>query len=250
MEAIKQQLLGLAHELGRRENRLAILSEGNASARLDEVTFLVKASGSQLETLQLEQIVQVRFDDVINMMNAELNDQETAAALARSRVDLNAPMPSVETAFHAWLLRQEGVNFVGHTHPVEVCKILCSRRANDFAARRMFPDEIVCCGPKSLLIEYIDPGTKLAEGIKGGWESFVNENGYAPRVVLLQNHGMIAVGASAGSVLATTFMAVKAAEIFASASSLSDLVFMPEKEVYRIHTRSDEHYRQKQLYLA
>lgn len=246
---IQQQLLDLSHELGRPEHRLVILGEGNISARVDEESFLVKASGSQLATLQLDQLVQVRFNDILAMMEAGLNDAETNTALLASRVDAGASKPSVETSFHAWLLRQEGIQFVGHTHPIEVCKILCSQRAEDFAARRMFPDEIVCCGPKSLLIEYVDPGTELAKAIRDGWQDFERTNGFAPRVILLKNHGLITVGPTAGSVLAATLMAVKAAEIFAGASQLGDLVFMPEKEVYRIYSRSDEHYRQRQLRL-
>jgi rhamnose utilization protein RhaD (predicted bifunctional aldolase and dehydrogenase) len=244
------ELLELSHELGREDRRLAILGEGNTSAIVDEETFLIKASGGQLGTLRAEQLVQVRFHDILKIMDAGLSDDETTAALQRAKVDAEAPKPSVESTFHAWLLKQEGVKFVGHTHPIAVCKILCSDRAEDFANQRMFPDEIVCCGPKSLLIDYVDPGTELAEAIRDGWISFVEENGFAPRVILLKNHGLIAIGASAGSVLATTFMAVKAAEIFSGACALGNLIFMPEKEVYRIHTRADEHYRQKLLKLT
>ena len=39
-------LLRLSHELGNLQRPLAILGEGNTSARLDDRTFLVKASGS------------------------------------------------------------------------------------------------------------------------------------------------------------------------------------------------------------
>jgi rhamnose utilization protein RhaD (predicted bifunctional aldolase and dehydrogenase) len=248
--AIRQDLLRLSQELGRPENRLAILSEGNTSAKIDEATFLVKASGCQLEAMTHEHLVQLRFHDILKLLDAGLSDDETHTALQHARVDSTALKPSVEATFHAWLLKQEGVKFVGHTHPIEVNKILCSDRADDFANRRMFPDEIVCCGPKSLLIDYVDPGTELAETIRDGWVDFINNNDFAPRLILLRNHGLIAVGASVDSVLATTFMAAKAAEIFAGASALGKIVFMPDKEVHRICTRADEHYRQRLLKLT
>src|SRR2546426_12561022 len=44
-------LLWLSHEIGREERQLAILSEGNTSAKLTNETFAVKASGSCLATL-------------------------------------------------------------------------------------------------------------------------------------------------------------------------------------------------------
>ncbi len=249
LHKVRETLIQLSHELARPEHRLAILGEGNTSARVDEDTFLVKASGSELRSLQPDKLVQVRFDRVLALLEQGLDDAATHEVLLAARVDANAAKPSVETSFHAWLLRQEGVHFVGHTHSIEVNKILCSDKAELFATQRLFPDEIVCCGPRSLLIEYVDPGTLLAIAIREGWQSFVGENGFAPRLILLQNHGMIAVGASAGAVLATTFMAIKAAEIFNGACANGKIVFMPEHEVQRIYSRQDEHYRQRMLKL-
>ena len=245
----RHALLQLSHELGRPEHRLAILGEGNTSARVDDQTFLVKASGSELRSLRPEQLVQVRFDRILALLEQNLDDAATHEALLAARVEANAAKPSVETSFHAWLLRQEGVSVVGHTHSIEVNKILCSDKAELFAARRLFPDEIVCCVPRSLLIDYVDPGTLLACAIRDGWQRFVAENGFAPRLILLKNHGMIAVGANAGAVLATTFMAIKAAEIFNGACANGEVVFMPEHEVQRIYSRQDEHYRQRMLKL-
>ena len=44
-------MLALSHQLGREARKLAILGEGNTSARLSDRTFVVKASGSNLATL-------------------------------------------------------------------------------------------------------------------------------------------------------------------------------------------------------
>ena len=249
LASISKRLLGLSLELGKPGNRLAILGEGNTSALVDDDTFFVKASGSQLGTLDPRQLPQVRFDRILPLLDQELDEEATEAALLAARVDPDGPRPSVETAFHAWLLQQEGVNFVGHTHPVEVNKILCSDKAGLFARRRLFPDEVVCCGPCSLLIDYINPGAELARAIRSGWEQFTGEQGFAPKLILLRNHGMIAVGSTPESVLATTAMAVKAAEIFNGAHILGEVVFMAPEEVARIHTRLDEQYRRERLNL-
>ncbi|MGZ8939916.1 MAG: class II aldolase/adducin family protein, partial [Limisphaerales bacterium] len=73
---------------------------------------------------------------------------------------------------------------------------------------------------------------------------------YVPRLILLQNHGIIAVGPTAQSVLSSILMATKAAEIFVGAASLGGPNFMAQKDVDRITSRPDEHYRQKQLKLT
>jgi rhamnose utilization protein RhaD (predicted bifunctional aldolase and dehydrogenase) len=250
LESTRKELLDMSLELGKPGNRLVILGEGNTSASVDNETFLVKASGSQLSNLRPEQLVQVRFDTILPILDQPLSDDETEQVLLKSRVDPDQPKPSVETTFHAWLLSQDGVNFVGHTHPVEVNKILCSDKAHLFANHRMFPDEIVCTGPKSLLIDYVDPGTILATSIRDGWQQFVAANGYIPKVILVKNHGFIAAGTSKDSVLIATKMAVKAAAIFNGAMANGKAVFMSDEDVLRIASRQDEKYRQKQLNIS
>ncbi len=249
LTSTRKRLLALSLELGKPGNRLAILGEGNTSAFVDDDTFFVKASGSQMGTLDLRQLPQVRFDRILPLLDQELDEEATQTALLAALIDPDAPRPSVETAFHAWLLQQENVNFVGHTHPVEVNKILCADKAGLFARRRLFPDEVVCCGPSSLLINYVNPGAELARSIRSGWEQFTGEHGFTPKLILLRNHGMIAVGSTPESVLATTAMAVKAAEIFNGAHVLGEVAFMAPEEVDRIHNRLDEKYRREQLSL-
>jgi ribulose-5-phosphate 4-epimerase/fuculose-1-phosphate aldolase len=89
----------------------------------------------------------------------------------------------------------------------------------------------------------------LAKAIRTGVENFEKEQGRLPRMILLQNHGLIAIGPSAGAVEATTKMAEKSAKIFLGAASLGGPVFMPESQVRRISGRPDELYRQKVLKL-
>ena len=244
---IKKQLLYLSHALGNKENKLVILGEGNTSARIDKKTFFIKASGSQLANLKDNQLIPVRFDKILAMINKKLSDKEVHNVLMAAKSDHSRLKPSVETSFHAWLLKQPKVRFVGHTHPSAVLKILCSEHVQFFAEQRLFPDHIVYCGPKSLFLDYIDPGYSLAKNISQGWETFVQNNGYAPKVILMKNHGVIVVGPSPEHVLASTLMVVKAAEIFLGAKNLGKIIFMSNSEVDRIAHREDETYRQKQI---
>ncbi|CAN5417962.1 hypothetical protein BH10PLA1_BH10PLA1_18540 [soil metagenome] len=245
-------LLKLSHDLGREDRGLAILGEGNTSCRLDADTFLVKASGSSLSTLQESQLVACRFSTLLPLLSAtNLSDADVDNALLESRVDASQPKPSVEAVFHAYFLSLPGVDIVGHTHATTVNSILCAGDAlsRQFALERRFPDEIVCCGAKSVLVPYVDPGKLLAQAIREKTEAFIAAENRPPRVVLLQNHGMIAMGATTGAVLAATLMAEKAARIFAGAHSLGGAIALADNSVARIDTRPDEHYRQRMLKL-
>lgn len=245
----EQSLFNLSHQLGREERRLAILGEGNTSTRLSEDTFLVKASGSNLATLSASGISECRFDKLIPLLDAEaMTDAAVDEALFAARVSPEAKKPSVEALFHAYLLTLPGVNFVGHTHPIAVNQLLCSRHARTFAARRLFPDEIVCCGVESVFVPYTDPGLKLSQAIRVAVTDYITRLSRPPRLILLENHGLIALGPTPESVLAGTLMAVKAAEIFVGAAVLSgEPVFLTPDQVERIAGRPDEHYRQKAL---
>lgn len=243
------RMLALSHQLGEEPRKLAILGEGNTSARNSDETFLVKASGSNLATLSASGVTECRFADLGELLKQKkLSDEEIDEALLAARVDPAAKKPSVEAVFHAFLLTLPGVNFVGHTHPVTVNQILCTKFGKMFAERRTFPDEIVCCGVESVFVPYTDPGLKLAQAIQKGVVEYIDRLSRAPRVILLENHGFIALGATPESVLAATLMGSKAAEIFVGAAAIGGSPqFLSSKQVERIAGRPDEHYRQKAL---
>ncbi len=250
MSTTRGRLLELSHFLGEENRRLAILGEGNTSARVDEHTFLVKASGSCLQTLTDEDLVACRFDSLLPMLDQDtMSDQMIEDSLLASRIDTSAKKPSVETLFHAYLLSLEGVHFVGHTHSIAVNQILCSPLANQFATQKLFPDEIVCCGARSVLIPYTDPGLSLSKSIRHATDTYVQDFGCVPRVILLENHGIITLGKTSGAVKAAMLMAQKAAEIFVGAAALGGPTFMSAEDVDRISNRTDEHYRQRALKL-
>ena len=247
-ETVTRQLLAMAAELGD-DREMAILGEGNISGQVDEQRFLVKASGTQLSDLQPHQLVEVDAGPLLEVMKrpVELSDHQMEQLLMNVRVNAEALKPSVETLFHAWLLRLPGVDYVGHTHAVAVNQLLCSPAAADFATQRLFPDQVVYCGAESVLVPYVDPGLPLARSIGAEVEAFWERTGGLPQTILLENHGIIAVGERPGQVTAALAMAEKAARIFVGAAALGGPVFMTPRHVERISGRRDEHYRQRMM---
>jgi len=241
-------LIRLSHEIGREDRQLDILAEGNASAKISETEFAVKASGCRLAALTEAEIVTCQTSRILSILDQKnLSDVTIDDLLLESRTDPTAKKPSVEAMFHAWLLNLDGINFVGHCHPVTVNQVLCSPRARDFAERRLFPDEVVVCGEASVFVPYVDPGLALAREIAERTRAFHQQRGSLPRLILLQNHGIIAIGANPESVLACILMAEKAAAIFSGAAAMGGPNFMPPQHVERIAARPDEAYRQKEL---
>jgi rhamnose utilization protein RhaD (predicted bifunctional aldolase and dehydrogenase) len=243
-------LLQLSHALGRDDRPLAILAEGNTSVKLSAETFLVKASGSNLGTLDQSGVVGCRAEILLSLLDKKnLADADIEKGLLASRVDDKAKKPSVEALFHAYLLSLPGIEFVGHTHAPQVNSILCSPRAREFATKRIFPDEIVCCDVASVFIPYTDPGLKLAQAIREQTEQFLKNFGRPPRVILMENHGLITLGRSIEAVLSAMLMAEKTAGIWLGAAALGGPKFMTPENVARISGRPDEALRRKILKL-
>jgi rhamnose utilization protein RhaD (predicted bifunctional aldolase and dehydrogenase) len=243
-----QSLLALSHQLGGERLRMAILGEGNTSVRIDEETFAVKASGSNLASLTDADVTHCVFSRLLPLLDqTSATDVEVDQALLAARLDPSAKKPSIEALFHAYLLTLPGVRCVGHVHAIAVNQILCSPRAREFAERRACPDEIVMCGVESVFVPYAEPGLGLSQAIRREVVAFVKRTGRDPKIILLQNHGIIAVGSSPKSVLGSLLMAEKAAEIFVGAAALGGPVFLTAEQCERIAGRPDEHYRQKML---
>ena len=167
--------------------------------------------------------------------------------LGEAQVKPEAPRPSVETILHALLLRLPGIEFVGHTHPTAVNSILCAKHGQEAFSGRLFPDEIVCCGPKYVWIPFTDPGAPLARAVNEAVRDFIETNGMPPRVILMQNHGCIALGATPAVVENATMMLVKTARVILGTYALGGPNFMPDEVVERIYTRPDEKYREALL---
>jgi rhamnose utilization protein RhaD (predicted bifunctional aldolase and dehydrogenase) len=244
-ETILEKLVEMSRYLGDPANDLAILGEGNTSARIDDETFWVKASGFELRTIDAAGFVRVRFRDVLAALDLpNPTDQDILALLERSKVDAGVTIrPSVETILHALVLQLEGVNFVGHTHPTLVNAILCSQKAEEAVSGRLFPEEIVYCGVAPLFIPYTDPGVALARAVRDGLNRYQDTYYQPPKVILLQNHGLIALGKTAADVQHTTAMYVKTARVILGTYALGGPHFLPASAVERIHTRPDEEYR-------
>lgn len=237
----------MSRNLGEPALDYVILGEGNTSARVDEASFWVKASGTQLRTMQAGDFVQVSFERALAMLDAPaMTDEEVKQSLIEAKVDPETKgHPSVETVMHAVILQLPGIHFVGHTHPSAINMLTCSAAFETAISGRLFPDEIVVCGPAPMVVPYVDPGLPLAREIQRRLQLYIDAYGEPPKTILMQNHGFIALAPTAQKVENITAMAVKTARILVGTYALGGPHFMSPEAVNRIHTRPDEHYRQR-----
>lgn len=251
MKESLERLISLSRQIGREDRRLAILGEGNTSADLGDGTFLVKSSGCSLSDLDESGVSRVKMAAILAALDEQtLDDSGVRAVLEDSRADQSPKLPSVETFMHAVCLSEGGAKWVGHCHAESVMSILCSEHGAKPFLRHIFPDAIVVCGRQVAAVPYIDPGLELAREVRRVLRDFRAAHWTAPKVILLENHGPVALGGSDKEVLNILLMLDKWARILAGTLAFGTPKFLPSAVSERIDQRPDEDYRRAQIVKA
>jgi ribulose-5-phosphate 4-epimerase/fuculose-1-phosphate aldolase len=208
-------------DLSRKLSSYVVGSEGNVSLKLNDGNFLIKASGEKLADITKEHIVECNSSGVPISSNKK---------------------PSMEVFFHTWFQSFEDINVVIHTHPVNILKIVCSNKIQEFAENRLFPDQVVFNGKKSCVVDYALPGESLLIEIKKSVNQFKKLENVLPKVILLKNHGIICIGKTISETLTSMQIAEKSAEIFIGSSYMGRSYLMPD-EIEKISKDPNEIYR-------
>ena len=241
-------LLALSHQISREDRRLAILGEGNTSADLGDGTFLVKSSGCSLSDLDESGVSRVKMAPILAALDDQtLDDSGVRTVLEYSRADASPKLPSVETFMHAVCLSEGGAKWLGHCHAESVMSIVCSEHGGKPFLKHIFPDAIVVCGRHVAAVPYIDPGLELAREVRRVLREFRAAHGSAPKVILLENHGPVALGASDKEVLNILLMLDKWARVLVGTLAVGAPKFLPSAVSERIDKRPDEDYRRAQI---
>ena len=127
MTHLLKDLIALTRALGEPARDYVIIGEGNTSVRLDAESFAVKASGQQMRDIAADGFVSLRLAPLLAMLDdppSTLSEQKriTASAILPANSPAGtegsfAVSPSIEASFHAMLLHECGVRYIGHTHP-------------------------------------------------------------------------------------------------------------------------------------
>jgi rhamnose utilization protein RhaD (predicted bifunctional aldolase and dehydrogenase) len=249
-DKIRRDLVRLGRALGDEARGLAILGEGNVSADLGDGTFLVKASGASLPALGENDLVRVVRDEILDEIGAlgeRPSDAAVADALRAAASDPGTAPPSVETFLHALCLAEPGVGWVGHVHATFLGGILCSVEGAAPLRRHVVPDAVVVCGPEPAVVPYADPGHALAVEVRDELHRFRARHGGPPRLLLMENHGPVALGATARQVEAILLMAEKWARIVTRTRAFGGPAYLEADDVARIDGRADEAVRRRRI---
>ena len=252
---ITRDLISLSRDLGSPVHGWAVAAEGNASAHVNDESFQVKRRGTLLGAVADADLIDVLFQPILHAIDSDENFTSTQlhGLLKRSKVHPGSvKMPEADTVLHAALLHIRGVRFVGHSYPASINSLANSGRGWDTlcSGGRMWPEEVVVCGHAPCCVEYAEMGIDLARAVKRKIADYIARYETPPKTIYIQNHGFIALGATARDVLGITQMAEKSARSLLGALSVGEPKFLAPSVVDEIHARREERARNRELTLA
>lgn len=242
-DLVGEELLALTRRLGAPERDLVILAEGNTSQRLGDGRLVVKASGARMRDVTPADFVTVETGPLVSLLEDPTATQEDlTAALDAGDVEGRRRRGSIETlvhvAAHAVAQAVDPPVYIAHTHPTEVVGLLSSVHAAEAFAHAAYSDEAVVLG-SPLFVPYAQPGIDLGRVYHRALQEYAEREGALPRLVLLANHGIVAIAPTAEGAEAITEMAVKAAAVRRIAYAAGGLTPLTTEAVAKFVARGD-----------
>ena len=236
---VSHVLVELTNVLGAPHRDLVILAEGNTSQRLPDGNIAVKASGTSMAAAGAEDFVLADPRELVDL----LTDPEATQARLSAELDAGTHggirrRASIEAPLHAVVQVLGEAAFIAHTHPTAVVSVLASIHGQQAYEYSVYSDEAVVLG-RPLYVPYAQPGIELGRLFHFRLREYLDSYGELPSLVLLGNHGMVAIGATVQAVDGITAMAVKGARIRAEAYAMGGVVPVPEESLAAFFDRSD-----------
>lgn len=246
-DLVTDDLIALTHTLGDPGKDLVILAEGNTSQRLADGRIAVKASGAYMAAVTRDDFVVTDVAALIDLIENPSSTQEDLTDLLDAGEHGGARRRgSIETVVHAAVQAVQPTAFVAHTHPTAVLGLLTSVHAETAFAEWVYSDEAVVIG-FPLFVPYAAPGMELGRLFLERLRGYVQERGELPSVVLLGNHGIVAIAGSSDAAEAITLMTVKGARARVQALSIGGVRGLGAEAVSHYFERTDMAERRKKL---
>ncbi|QEO14250.1 class II aldolase [Agromyces intestinalis] len=247
-ERVAPELVELTRALGDPARDLVILAEGNTSEAFEDGTIAVKASGARMDAAGPDDFVVVDVAELVSLMLADDADQAVLTAALDAGEHAGARRrASIETLVHVAVRHFAPVRYVAHTHPTAVVSLLASVHAEHAFDETVYSDELVVLGTP-LFVPYAQPGIALGREFFERLRGHVDAHGALPSLVLLGNHGIVAISESSAGALAVSEMAVKSARVRTGALAVGGIAGLSAQSTAAYFDRED--FRERRSGLA
>ncbi|MGH3495479.1 MAG: class II aldolase/adducin family protein, partial [Sciscionella sp.] len=207
----------------------------------------VKASGSRMATATAEDFLVVDIEPLTELLrDPAATQQDLTCALNAGTVGGRHRQASIETLVHVAVHAVAPTTFIGHTHPTAVVGLMASARAESAFDQLVYSDEAAVLG-RPLYVPYAQPGIALGRMFHDRLRQRHEETGELPALVLLGNHGIVAIAPTADGVDGISAMAVKGSKVRTTAYAVGGVIPLPDESVASFFAREDIAERRRNL---
>jgi len=237
-DLVTDELIALTRRLGALENDLVILAEGNTSELMGN-DIVVKASGSSMREAGISTFVASDIASLTTLLDdPQTNQDALTAALDAGSTEVGPLRASIEALVHVAVRSIAPVRFVAHTHPTAVVSLLASVRAESAFDEPVYSEELMVLG-RPLFVPYAEPGLGLGRQFVVKLREYATTYGELPSLVLLGNHGIVAISHTAEGIEAISAMAVKSARVRLGALQAGGMVTLDQETTGDYFRRED-----------
>ena len=244
---VSPALLDLTLTLGVRAKDFVILAEGNTSELVDDNHIAVKASGARMDSVTANDFVVSEISSLVELMDSpEATQHDLIAALDAGEHDGVRRRASIETLIHVAVQSLRPTRFVGHTHPTPLVALLASVHQETAFDSFVYSDEAIVIGT-TLYVPYAEPGIKLGRVFLQALREYFATHRDLPSLILMGNHGIVALADTANGVEAITEMAYKGARVRLHALAAGGTKPLSDEAVASYFEREDMAERRRNL---
>lgn len=143
------------------------------------------------------------------------------------------------------IVSKEGLKTIKVSNSALVEKFNCSSESFQKISLPFNPDSIVYCKSKYIYIDEVSSPEASIAAFIAKYESFINDNGYAPKVVLIKGIGMLSIGDNANQANIIKEVFEDAMQISWLSESFGGQHYMTPAQINFIDTWEVENYRRK-----
>jgi rhamnose utilization protein RhaD (predicted bifunctional aldolase and dehydrogenase) len=237
--SVGPELLALTRRLGEPSLDAVILAEGNTSELAAPGRVTVKTSGTYMAGATTADFVTVDVAELVAMIEDPATTQaQLTTALDAGIQGSTRRRGSIETLIHVSVRAFAPARFVAHTHPTAVISLLASKYAEEAFETAAYSDEAVLLG-NPLYVPYAPPGLELGRLFHRRLRDRMEAAGELPSLILLGNHGLVAVSQTTAGAEAISLMAIKAARVRLGAYAVGGLAGLDRSHVDDYLERED-----------
>jgi len=168
----------------------------------------VKASGRDMAQIEPDGFIPLDLEHLNKLRVLEsLSEEQMLDELHRHRLDSRSSSPSVESLFHVFLPHK----YIDHTHADAILALTNQPDGKEIAQEAL--------GPDVLVLEYVEPGFKLARAAAAAYEASPQT-----RAMAWMRHGLVTWGVTARESYEVLIEIISRAETFVAQKARRPLV--------------------------